>query len=48
VIRIEPRRRDLFEPVESDLREIFDRLGVAEEPGMRFEQPMRINLLKKA
>jgi len=48
VIRIEPRRRDLFAAVESDLRGIFDRLGVAEESGMRFDQPMRVNLLKKA
>jgi len=46
-IRIEPRRRDLFSAIESDLQEAFDRLGVAEEPGMRFEQPMRVNLLRK-
>jgi ubiquinone/menaquinone biosynthesis C-methylase UbiE len=48
VIRIEPRRRELFEATESDLREVFDRLGVAEAAGTRFEQPMRVNLLKTA
>jgi ubiquinone/menaquinone biosynthesis C-methylase UbiE len=48
MIRIEPRRRDLFTALEGDLRKTFDRLGVAEESGMRFEQPMRVNLLKKA
>jgi SAM-dependent methyltransferase len=47
VIRIEPRRRDLFEAIESDLHEVFDRLGVVEESGIRFEQPMRVNLLRK-
>jgi ubiquinone/menaquinone biosynthesis C-methylase UbiE len=47
VIRIEPRRRDLFEAIESDLGETFDRLGVPEESGIRFEQPMRVNLLTK-
>ena len=48
VIRIEPRRRDLFAAIEGKLYEAFDRLGVAEDSGMRFEQPMRVNLLKKA
>ncbi len=48
MIRIEPRRRDLFTSREDDLRNTFERLGVAEESGMRFEQPMRVNLLAKA
>jgi SAM-dependent methyltransferase len=47
VIRIEPRRLELFEPIEDELRELFERLGVEEESGMRFEQPMRVNLLVK-
>jgi len=47
VIRVEPRRRDLFAALENELHEVFDRLAVAEEAGMRFEQPMRVNLLKK-
>jgi len=47
VIRVEPRRRDLFAAIEGELHEAFDRLGVTEESGMRFEQPMRVNLLKK-
>jgi len=48
MIRIEPRRRGLFESTEDDLREAFDRLGVPEEAGFRFEQPMRVNVLEKA
>jgi ubiquinone/menaquinone biosynthesis C-methylase UbiE len=47
VIRVEPRRRELFEAIENDLREVYDSLGVAQESGRRFEQPMRVNLLKK-
>ncbi|MCP4332233.1 MAG: class I SAM-dependent methyltransferase [Gammaproteobacteria bacterium] len=47
VIRIEPRRRDVFAALETDLQAVFDRLGVAQEFGMRFEQPMRVNLLEK-
>lgn len=48
VIRIEPRRREIFATLEHELQEIFDRLGVVEQDGVRFEQPMRINLLQKA
>jgi len=48
VIRIEPRRRDLFVAIEGELHQTFERLGVAEESGMRFEQPMRVNLLIKS
>jgi SAM-dependent methyltransferase len=48
MIRIEPRRRALFESTEDDLRKTFDRLGVPEEAGFRFDQPMRVNVLEKA
>jgi ubiquinone/menaquinone biosynthesis C-methylase UbiE len=47
-IRIEPRRRALFESIEDDLRKVFDRLGVPEEAGFRFDQPMRVNVFEKA
>lgn len=46
-IRIDPRRRGPFEAMAEDLRGAFDRLGVSEEKGMRFEQPMRVNILEK-
>jgi len=48
MIRIEPSRRALFESTEDDLRKTFDRLGVLEEAGFRFDQPMRVNVLEKA
>jgi len=47
-VRVEPRRRELFESLEDDLRELFERLGVVDEQGVRFDQPMRINLFTKA
>ena len=47
MIRIEPKRRALFESTEDDLRKTFDRLGVPEEAGFRFDQPMRVNVLEK-
>lgn len=47
MIRIEPSRRVLFESIEDDLRKVFDRLGVAEAVGFRFDQPMRVNVFKK-
>ncbi len=47
-IRIDPGRRVPFEAMEADLRRTFDQLGVAEESGMRFDQPMRVNVLETA
>ncbi len=47
-IRIQPKRRELFESMEDDLRVGYDRLGVPEEKGMRFDQPMRVNVLRKS
>ena len=47
-IRIDPGRQEPFEAMEADLQGMFDKLGIAEERGMRFEQPMRVNVLEKA
>ena len=47
-IRIDPARRALIAAMEDDLRALFERLGVADEKGMRFDQPMRVNVLRKA
>jgi ubiquinone/menaquinone biosynthesis C-methylase UbiE len=47
MIRIEPMRRAPFEVIEDDLRSAFDRLGIPDEAGIRFEQPMRVNVLGK-
>jgi ubiquinone/menaquinone biosynthesis C-methylase UbiE len=48
VIRIEPKRRAPFEVLENELHKAFDQLGVPEEAGVRFDQPMRVNVLQKA
>jgi 2-polyprenyl-3-methyl-5-hydroxy-6-metoxy-1,4-benzoquinol methylase len=45
MIRIDPTRRAPFEAVEDDLRSAFGRLGVPEAAGLRFDQPMRVNVL---
>jgi ubiquinone/menaquinone biosynthesis C-methylase UbiE len=47
MIRIDPQRRAPFEAIEDDLRSAFERLGIADEEGMRFDQPMRVNVLQK-
>ena len=47
MIRIDPRRRAPFEAIEDDLRSNFERLGIADEDGIRFDQPMRVNVLQK-
>ena len=47
MIRIDPRRRARFEAIEDDLRSAFERLGIADEEGIRFDQPMRVNVLQK-
>jgi len=47
MIRIEPIRRAPFELIEDDLRSAFDRLGTPDEAGIRFAQPMRVNVLGK-
>ena len=47
MIRIDPTRRAPFEAIEDDLRWAFERLGIADEDGIRFDQPMRVNVLQK-
>jgi ubiquinone/menaquinone biosynthesis C-methylase UbiE len=47
MIRIDPRRRAPFEAIEDDLRSNFERLGITDEDGIRFDQPMRVNVLQK-
>ena len=48
MIRIDPTRRTPFEAMEDDLQSAFERLGIPDEHGIRFDQPMRVNVLKKA
>jgi len=47
MIRIDPTRRAPFEAIEDDLRSVFERLGIVDEEGIRFDQPMRVNVLQK-
>ncbi len=47
MIRIDPTRRTPFEAMEDDLCIAFERLGIPDEQGIRFDQPMRVNVLKK-
>lgn len=46
VTHSEERRRN-FEAHEAELRELFERLGDVRADGVYFDQPMRINLLRK-
>jgi len=46
-IRIDPKRRAPFEAMENELLALYNRLGIPEEKGMRFDQPMRVNVLQK-
>ena len=48
LIRIDPSRRGPFESIEADMRRTFDRLGVPGKLGIRFDQPMRVNVFEKA
>jgi len=45
MIRIDPMRLVPFETMETDLQIAFNRFGVLDERGVRFDQPMRVNLL---
>ena len=47
MVRIDPSRRDAFEAMEDDLRGLFETLGVLEPEGMRFDQPVRVNMYRK-
>ncbi len=44
-IRIDPARRARFQKLADELRQRFETLGVPEERGIRFDQPMRVNVL---
>lgn len=47
-IRIGPERAAIFEEVADEVRALFEELGVKEEKGWRFDQPMRVNILRKS
>lgn len=47
-VRIDPRRRPIVERLDGELRARFQRLGRPTPDGFGFDQPMRINLLRKA
>lgn len=46
-IRIKPTRQSLFDQHDSRFRETFDKLGIYEDKGYRFDQPMRVNIFTK-
>jgi len=46
-IRIDPLRQSIFDRQDDTLRTNFDKLGVLEDKGYRFDQPMRVNILIK-
>jgi len=48
LVRINPDKAGDVAEKESLLRESFERLGVQTEDGYAFDQPMRVNLLRKA
>ncbi len=47
LIRIEPARAEPFQRLESELRELFERLGRVTDQGVEFDQPMRVNMFRK-
>ena len=47
-IRIDPARQEVFDVQDKTLRANFDKLGVLEDKGYRFDQPMRVNILNKS
>lgn len=48
MLRINPHRADDFDTKEADLQAAFQRLGTPGTDGFTFDQPMRVNVLKKA
>lgn len=46
-IRIDPARAAIFDDLDDVMRARFSTLGVLEEKGYRFDQPMRVNVLRK-
>lgn len=47
ILRINPDKADTFTASEDTLRAGFERLGKKTDEGWTFDQPMRVNLLKK-
>ncbi|TCS60930.1 class I SAM-dependent methyltransferase [Varunaivibrio sulfuroxidans] len=47
ILRINPHKADDFTNMAADLKKSFERLGVKTDAGWTFDQPMRVNLLKK-
>jgi SAM-dependent methyltransferase len=46
-VRINPKRRPIVERLDGELRARFARLGVLTPEGFSFDQPIRVNLLRK-
>lgn len=47
-IRIGPERAARFEEVADEVLKLFEEHGVKEDKGWRFDQPMRVNILRKS
>ncbi|MDH5747694.1 MAG: class I SAM-dependent methyltransferase [Rhodospirillales bacterium] len=47
-LRTNPTRKDKFLETENQVRANFERVGIKTEEGFLFDQPMRVNLLRKA
>ena len=47
MVRIDPERRDSFERQTDHMRSLFSSLGVSEDRGIRFDQPVRVNTFLK-
>lgn len=48
LVRIDPERRASFDAQIDHMRELFTSLGVEEERGFRFDQPVNVNIFNKA
>lgn len=47
VCAINPQCRAVFEELDAEMRSAFERLGRKTEKGVEFDQPMRVNLLRR-
>ena len=47
ILSVSPDRSKRLSEVEEYMHELFRKFGVQEDSGWRFEQPMRVNILKK-
>ncbi len=48
MIRVDPSRLVPFKAMEAGLRNVFDRIGVVDKNGVRFDQQMRVNMLENS